>query len=245
MSNSNSNNNDNYDADLLKIAELRLQLGTSENCQEEDESKQTQDDHDGSSSHSSPDHSLAATAAAPPAVSPLPTSTTRSGFGVKENTTAASLETAGDLELVELTQKFGATLPMGHNSHDRTTDDAHSPLHTIPMRQPEYFGQPQTCPGAYAVVGPCFATDSVNHSNAGRNTGASDGGFYNLIEEIADNEVIAHPIDDDQQIDLLPNAVPLPTNQRSRDYYRYWRQKLLCFLSVEINVAFLLYLFFS
>ncbi|CAB9508487.1 Leucine Rich Repeat [Seminavis robusta] len=237
MSNNNNNNNHNEDVDHKKTAELRLKPGNSENCQEKDASKQTQDDHDGSFSRSSPSPNLAATAA----TSPLPTSTTTSDFDimkiVRERADAAHIETAGDLELVELTQKFGTTLPMGDNSHDRTTDDAHSPLHTIPMRQPEYFGQPQTCPGAYAVVGPCFANHSVNHSNAGSNTGTSEGGFYNLIQEIADNEVIAHPIDDDQQIDLLPNAVPLPTNQRSRAYY--WRQKLLCSLSAEVIVAFL------
>ncbi|CAB9525532.1 Leucine Rich Repeat [Seminavis robusta] len=230
---SNNNNNDD-DVDLLKIVELRLQLGYSEDDQENDQSKQTQDDHDGgSSSRSPPAPSLAATAAVPPLI---PTSTTTSGYLARESSATASIETAGDLELVELTQTNGTILPMGdNNSHDRTTDDAHLPLHTIPMRQPEYFGQPQTCPGAYAVVGPCFATDRQNHSNAGRNTGTNEEGLDNWVEEIADNDVIAHPIDDEQQIDLLPNAVPLPTNQKSKAYY--WRQKLLCFLSVEINVA--------
>ncbi|CAB9529362.1 unknown protein [Seminavis robusta] len=243
---SNNNNNNDDDVDLLKIAELRLQLGNSEDDQENDESKQTRDDHDGgTSSRSPPAPSLAATAAVPP----LPTSTTTSGFDimkiVRERADAARLETAVGLELVELTEKVGTT-QMGNNScHDRITDNAQVPQPTILTKLPEFSRQQQMNPGAYAVDGPCLANDRENRSNTGSdtgsntgsNTGTSEEGLNNWLEEIADDEIIAHPIDDDQQIGLLPNAEPLPTNRRSR---QYWRQKLLCSLSVEINVAFFL-----
>ncbi|CAB9503586.1 Leucine Rich Repeat [Seminavis robusta] len=148
---------------------------------------------------------------------------------------AARLETAGDLELVELTEKIGTTSQMIDNSQDRTTDDAQVPQPTILTRQPEFSRQQPSNPGAYAVDGPGLANDRENHSNG--SSGTSEEGLDNWVEEIADDEVIAHPIDDDQQIGLLPNAEPLPINQRSRAYY--WRQKLLCSLSAEVIVAFL------
>ncbi|CAB9511995.1 Leucine Rich Repeat [Seminavis robusta] len=239
MSDNNNNNNDDG-VNLLKIVELRLQLGSSEDDQENDESKQTQDDHDGGSSSRSPPVACLAAAAATP---PLPTSTT-SGFDimkiVRERADAARLETAGGLELVALTEKIGTTSQMIDNSQDRTTDDAQVPQPTILTRQPEYSRQQQ--PGAYAVDGPGLANDRENHSNTGSNPGTNEEGLDNWVEEIADDEIIAHPIDDDQQIGLLPNAEPLPSNAISRAYY--WRQKLLCSLSAEIIVAFVAVFFF-
>ncbi|CAB9501784.1 Leucine Rich Repeat [Seminavis robusta] len=149
---------------------------------------------------------------------------------VRERADAArlELETAGDVELVQVAEKEIDN--NNNNNYDSTAEDAQMPQQTILTRQPGYScRQLQWIPGAYPVDGPFLANDRSN-------TGTSEEGLDNWVEEIADDEIIAHPIDDDQQIDLLPNAEPLPTDQRSR---QYWRQKLLCSLSAEIIVALL------
>ncbi|CAB9511606.1 Leucine Rich Repeat [Seminavis robusta] len=212
MSNNNNNNNDSDDddVDLLKIVELRLQLGDSENCQE-NESKQAVVGSSSCSSSSPTSSSRVASAAAPT----LPPSTTTSDFNimkiVRERADAAHLETAGDFELVELTEQAGTTSQMSDN---RNKDDAQVPLQKILTRQSEYSGQKQRNPGAYVVDGPGLANDRENHSNS--SSGTSEEGLDNWVEEIPDDEVIAHPMDNDQQTGLLPNAEPLSINQRSR-----------------------------
>ncbi|CAB9526504.1 expressed unknown protein [Seminavis robusta] len=131
MSNKNNNNNRKDDVDLLKIVELRSQQGNSENCQGNDESEETLDDPDRSLSRPSPPLPRLATAAAPL----LPIFTTTSGFLVSERTAAVGFETAGDLELVELTKKTNTTLQMSDNSHNRTTKFAQVPQQAILTRQ--------------------------------------------------------------------------------------------------------------
>ncbi|CAB9501764.1 LRR receptor-like serine threonine-protein kinase At4g08850 [Seminavis robusta] len=226
-----NNNSDNEDVDLLKIVEWRLQQGSAENCQEEEETSAASDTAPSSYSASTPPTCSSPTATVAALAPPLPPTTTCGSESMKivrERTldaAAACHESAGDLELVEVAEKES-----DNHHHDRT----------ILRRQPGHScRQLQWIPGAYAIDGP-FLANNDTEENHHPNTGVSsddDEDLDNWDQEQTE-DIIANPIDDDQQIGLLPNADPIiPTNQRARK--KHWRKMLLCSLSVEINVALL------
>ncbi|CAB9504926.1 expressed unknown protein [Seminavis robusta] len=159
--------------------------------------------------------------------------------GEEEEETAAASDAPSSYFASSATSSPAATGAAPPPPTSATTSVNHKgcqvPQQTILSRQTEYSRQQQRNPGAYAVGGPCLANFRENHSNS--HAGTSEEGLDNWVEEIGDDKIIAHPIDDDQQTGLLPNAEPVPSNARSR---AYWRQKLICSLSAEIIVAFLI-----